>query len=185
MGMAQNQRRIALSAAAVLWSGVGGAAQADTKRVEAGDLLLNACIPAVAMAKPVKDLLPAGFDTLDGKAAGALGFSGGGWSYGPPGPDRVVIGIRGERCLAMGFKGSNPAAAVTALEASARTAHVALSMTSDGSGAGPATHQRDYLVRAEGALPVLLSIRYPEKGGAFMGVVRPMLERVAPPLIAR
>jgi hypothetical protein len=183
--MGQYCSGIRLGAAAVLWSAAGGVAQADTSQVKAADLLLNACIPTVAMAKPVRDLLPAGFERLDDKAAGALGFTGGGWSYGPPGPDRVLIGMRGERCLAMAFD-LHPAAAVTALEASAQNAHVTLSVTSDGPSPGQAAmHRRDYLVRAEGALPAVLSVSYPQKGGAFMGVVKPMLERVDPPLIAR
>lgn len=176
---------ICIRAAAILLSVAGGVAHAETRQVEAADLLLNACIPAVAMAKPVRDLLPAGFEPLDDKAAGALGLTGGGWSYGPPGPNRVVIGVRGERCLAMAFN-LNPAATVTALESSAKNAHVTLSVISNGPSPGQAAmHRRDYLVSAGGALPAILSVSYPEKGGAFMGVVKPILERVDPPLITR
>jgi hypothetical protein len=185
LGMGQHCNRVCLGAAAILWSVAEGIAHADTRQVEAADLLLNACIPAVAMAKPIRDLLPAGFVPLDDKAAGALGFTGGGWSYGPPGPNRVVIGVRGERCLAMAFN-LNPAATVTALESSAQNTHVTLSVSSDGPSPGQAAmHRRDYLVRAEGALPAVLSVSYPEKGGTFMGVVRPILERVDPPLVTR
>ncbi len=186
LGMGQYCNGICLRAAAILLSVVGGVAHAEAREVKATDLLLHACVPAVAMAKPLRNLLPAGFKPLDDRAAGAFGFTGGGWSYGPPGPSRVVIGVRGQRCLVIASTNLSPAATLTALESSAQSAHVTLSVTSDGPMPGPpAMHWRDYLVRAEGALPAILSVRYPEKDGAFMGIVKPMLERVDPPLMTR